>query len=378
MGMGRGLGFLESPPIRGSLSPRFGQTFMTALQPNWWRARSPLDPLGPFAGGTRLERYVGTNVLEHMMPRYYGREGQMLAELEYFRRSTPGYLPPEFGGVARWSDVFNIRHGQLGQAGDLLSRAATEGLDALSDADRALLIAIVDAHAQGGQVVASPFVSGTTRSGVSLIEGIPPTITDRPYIVQIEMPPGAPIGDVNTLLGDQRLASLAPEVEQVFDPRTGANIRVIRANPSSALGRVMRVARPVGRVLGPLGWGYSGYRIATAEPEELPRVIGEEAGGQAGGYLGAAGGATFCIVAGIATGGWALLGCAVVGGVGGGLAGGYLGGEAGEAIGRSGAMQTLNKIVTPMIERQIWGDKPIPPIGYDPSARARDDPFDYP
>ena len=61
-------------------------------------------------------------------------------------------------------------------------------------------------------------------------------------------------------------------------------------------------------------------------------MIGEEAGGQVGGYLGTAGGVALCVGFGIATGGLALLGCAIVGGGVLGISGSYVGGEIGEAF----------------------------------------------
>jgi len=75
---------------------------------------------------------------------------------------------------------------------------------------------------------------------------------------------------------------------------------------------------------------WSGHRIATAEEGERARVIGEEFGGQAGGYVGSAAGVGVCVVFGLATGGWGLLGCAIVGGAAGGMGGTYIGGEIGE------------------------------------------------
>ena len=80
-----------------------------------------------------------------------------------------------------------------------------------------------------------------------------------------------------------------------------------------------------GRILLVAGVAYSGYRIASASPEERPRVIGEEAGGQVGGLAGSALATAGCIAFAIATEGIGLLLC--------GLAGGVIGGGVGSAVG---------------------------------------------
>lgn len=78
----------------------------------------------------------------------------------------------------------------------------------------------------------------------------------------------------------------------------------------------------------------SAYRIGTASSEELPRVVGEEAGGWGGGYAGASLGAGACILFVIATEGLGLLLCGLVGGAAGGVGGSCVGGEIGEDLGR--------------------------------------------
>lgn len=69
------------------------------------------------------------------------------------------------------------------------------------------------------------------------------------------------------------------------------------------------------------------HRILTAPKEDLPRVLAEEGGAFAGGALGAEAAVGLCLVFGIATGGWGLLACGVVGGVGGGLLGAEVGNQ---------------------------------------------------
>jgi hypothetical protein len=87
------------------------------------------------------------------------------------------------------------------------------------------------------------------------------------------------------------------------------------------------VLRWSGRLLIVAGAAYSGYRIATASPEDRVRVIGQELGGQAGGFAGGALGTAGCVTFGIATEGVGLFLCGLVGGVGGGVVGSYVGGK---------------------------------------------------
>ncbi len=87
-----------------------------------------------------------------------------------------------------------------------------------------------------------------------------------------------------------------------------------------------------GRVLIVVGVAVSAARIWNASDEELPRVIGEELGGFIGGSLGAGAGVGICLVFGIASGGWGLLACGVIGGVAGGVGGSLAGGAVSDGI----------------------------------------------
>lgn len=64
------------------------------------------------------------------------------------------------------------------------------------------------------------------------------------------------------------------------------------------------------------------YVLLTAREEELERIVYEEIGGIAGGAVGGGFAVGACIVFGVATSGWGLLACGVIGGGVGGLVGG--------------------------------------------------------
>ena len=57
------------------------------------------------------------------------------------------------------------------------------------------------------------------------------------------------------------------------------------------------------------------YILLTADPKDLERIIYEEAGSFVGGSAGAGLATGACLVFGIATGGWGLLACGVIGGI---------------------------------------------------------------
>ncbi len=88
-----------------------------------------------------------------------------------------------------------------------------------------------------------------------------------------------------------------------------------------------RYLRHGGRVIVVFSLATTAYVLLTAPPEELERVIYEEAGGAIGGGVGAGTAVAACLVFGIATGGWGLLACGVVGGLGGGALGAWGGNQ---------------------------------------------------
>ncbi len=101
-----------------------------------------------------------------------------------------------------------------------------------------------------------------------------------------------------------------------------------RSNPTvnNAAMRGASYLKHGGRVVLVVGVAVSAARIWNAAEHELPRVIGEELGGVVGGGLGAGAGVGICMIFGIASGGWGLLACGVIGGLGGGIAGSHAGG----------------------------------------------------
>jgi hypothetical protein len=226
--------------------------------------------------------------------------------------------------------------------------------------------------------IASPALSTTARQGLSALPEAAPFFRKAPYVVRIQVPVDAVL-DVNAALGAWRMPGLVHELEMlVFTDARGA-ITSVRPNPVSTLGRATPVLRWAGRGFIVLGTAVSVTRIATATPQELPRVIGEEGGGWLGGAGGPALAAGACIAIGIATEGIGLFLCGAIGGIGGGIGGSILGGELGEGLGKkaSKSIRTAGEVFDPMVERAIWGKTSIPTLGYYPPREFGQDPVEY-
>ncbi len=83
-----------------------------------------------------------------------------------------------------------------------------------------------------------------------------------------------------------------------------------------------------GRVILAIGLTATAYRLLTTPEEQLPAVIEEEAVSWTGGIVGSGMGSdaamALCLVLGIATEGFGLLACGLIGGIGGGLFGSHV------------------------------------------------------
>jgi|GEM_PF-6911634 len=80
-----------------------------------------------------------------------------------------------------------------------------------------------------------------------------------------------------------------------------------------------------GRVIVVFSIATTAYTLLTAPEGELERILYLQAGGFIGGATGSGAAVGICLVLGVATGGWGLLACGVVGGLAGGIGGSYAG-----------------------------------------------------
>jgi hypothetical protein len=76
-----------------------------------------------------------------------------------------------------------------------------------------------------------------------------------------------------------------------------------------------------GRVVVVISISVTAYTLLTAPQDQLEKILYQEAGGITGGVIGGGTAVGLCILFGIATSGWGLLACGVVGGGAGGIAG---------------------------------------------------------
>jgi hypothetical protein len=157
----------------------------------------------------------------------------------------------------------------------------------------------------------------------------------RRYIVRVNADPNATL-DVSQPNAFNEGADAVTNVEEaeflVVGDQSGRIISVQTADSFAEAGswafRNAGTIRWAGRLFLVGGIIYSLYRIGSASPEERTKVIGQEAGGLAGGIGGASLATAGCIAFGIATEGLGLFLCGLAGGVIGGTAGSYIGGAA--------------------------------------------------
>ena len=94
---------------------------------------------------------------------------------------------------------------------------------------------------------------------------------------------------------------------------------------SSAAIKGARYLKHGGRAILVISIPLTAYTLMTAPEGELERLLYTEAGAFAGGSTGAGVGTGACLIFGLATSGWGLLACGVVGGLVGGIGGSWAG-----------------------------------------------------
>jgi len=115
------------------------------------------------------------------------------------------------------------------------------------------------------------------------------------------------------------------------------------------------------------------------------RVVGQEAGSWIGGIIGSAVGAAGAGAIACSPSGPGAFVCAAAGFAGGlivGAAGSILGAIGGDYVaeklgGLGEVVETAGELFGPMIERSIWGEQPIPEMGYYPPRQYWDNPYEY-
>ena len=184
-------------------------------------------------------------------------------------------------------------------------------------------------------------------------------IAGEPPIVDVPATGQASQGRLYDMLGRVEKGTPATEVPGATGPAVGGRMST-----------GVKVLKWGGRTFMVVSVATLGYDVATAPPEERLHVAFVGGSSLVGGI--AAGAAL-----GLACGPGAPV-CVIITGTIGGILGGLGAGELAETLWRGGqAMKSAGEVFNPMIERAIWGDQPIPEMGYYPPRQYGDNPFEY-
>lgn len=300
--MPQALGYWTHPP---------GSAFSDYFIPAWARQVAFRDPLGQLPNGDwLLERYAGTSSYDPRSPRTSSRVKEFFGfglRKELYPRS---FLTAEEGSsFARYT---KLTPEEIKSIPDILRRVNSGGKFSYTQTELDLLHRAATAHGDSGMTGGSPFLSTTSKAGLSTeFEKTPKKfLSGRPYVVRIRVPNSA-VFEMNKM--PKRMPTLIPEQEMLVTTDVRGRIVAVQPNPTSSLARGEPYMRWGGRGLLALGVGVSIYRIATASEEDRGVVILHEVASHGGGLVGAGLGASGCVVFGVATGGVVLFACGFVG-----------------------------------------------------------------
>lgn len=131
-------------------------------------------------------------------------------------------------------------------------------------------------------------------------------------------------------VGGRNWANVHERAARFTPPGSDPLDRIIRtaSQPNQAIShaaiRGARLLRRAGPVFVVVGLGLDAHEVYSAPPDQRGDVAARVASEAGGGFLGAGAGVGLCLVFGIASGGWGLLACGAIGGLGGSVAGGQI------------------------------------------------------
>lgn len=306
------------------LTPRAGVA--RVLSPAYW------SPLIPQSGVTPLDRILNT-IPRDLGPKLETELAERAAALRAGRPQAPlawtgrTFQPDPLSPVTR-----NFTEAEILGIQELVARFNVNPAS-LTTSELQLLREAASIHI-GGSSPGSPFAS-YMQPNFPL-----ESVGQRQFRVRVEVQNSNVLdvsvpNEFNQRGANQAITNVEEAEFLVTASREGRIIAVERISGSVEPGFLMRNAGMVrwgGRVLLVAGFAVSGYRIATASPQERPVVVGEEVGGQAGGFAGMGLGTAACIFFGIATEGIGLFLCGLAGGIGGGVLGSMGGGAAARSL----------------------------------------------
>ena len=253
----------------------------------------------------------------------------------------------------RWLGEFAFAESELASIPSLVQRLNQRGVASLTQAELAMLRRAAEIHI-GGTVPGSPLVSYMTPNAPA------PNVGNRVFRVRIEVPQSSVLDVSGPNAFNEGIESItnASEHELMLVANHEGrvlSIQSIAEAGSSEAGFLMRNASTIrwaGRGFLVASFVYSGYRISqAASGRERAHVTGEEVGGQSLGIAGTALATAGCIGLGIATAGWGLFACGLVGGLVGGIGGRYLGGAIADSV--SSEEPRTSSSTLPSIAQQI-------------------------
>jgi hypothetical protein len=237
---------------------------------------------------------------------------------------------------AAWKSA-GVKPTELREVYQLLQK---KGFQNLTAEEAALVRRVTYGHTQIAPAYkSSPLISLTELAPEEALKKLPPTATNRAYVVRVQIKP-EDVGRVNEILkGSKEAARLSGEIEVVVaknlateSGKAGSGIKIlsIKANPQGILGGTAgTILKWAGRGAIVIGAGLTAKEVVTATGPAKRETQGKAFGSFAGATVAGAFAAGLCIGLGVATGGLAILGCGLLGGIAGGLGGGLLGGKIG-------------------------------------------------
>jgi hypothetical protein len=300
--MPQALGYWTNPP---------GSSLSDFFLPAWLRRRNFSEPLGQQPNGDwLLERYAGRTSYNPRSPQTSSRATEFFGFDLRKELSPRSFMRSEQGGS--FASYTKMTPEEIASIPDILRRVNSNGKLSFTEAERGLLYRAASAHGDSGMTGGSPFLSTTSKPGLSTaFESTPKKfLSGRPYVVRVRVPPSAVL-EMNATPG--RLETLVAEQEMLVTADLRGRIVAVQPNPTSSLARGEPFMRWGGRALLLLGLGMSAHRIATASDEDRGVVTMQEVATQTGGVLGAGLVSSGCVVAGAASGGVVLFVCGLVG-----------------------------------------------------------------
>jgi Domain of unknown function (DUF4157) len=313
-----------------------------------------LAPAGLGAGGQSIVRFIdplpGTQALgkPDVYTRYFGpslEEGaagffdpnKLTMTKELGPRLYQGQMPETVIQAEQAWKAAGVSPTELYNASDLLKK---KGFQNLTAEEAALVRRVTYGHTQIAPAYkSSPLISMTELLPEQALQKLPPTATNRAYVIRVQIKE-EDVGRVNEILKESKEAArLSGEVEVVVakniakesgNTNSGLKILSIKANPKGTLGGIAGTAlKWTGRAAVVIGLGLAIKDVVTAAGPHKREIQGQAAGSFAGATVLGAFAVGLCIGLGVATGGLAILGCGLLGGILGGAGGDFLGGKIG-------------------------------------------------